>query len=73
MHSRRQIDNLLDEIITQNNRLNNKEEGEQNKTLAKAQLQEIKAQINKITKDGQQAKGLWTDSPEFICKNIFNN
>ena len=73
MHYRRQVDNLLDEIIEENKRLNNKEESKENKTLAKAQLQQIKDQINTLTKDGERAKGLWTDSPEFICKNIFNN
>jgi len=73
MHYRRQVDNLLDEIIEENKRLNNKEESRENKTLAKAQLQQIKDQINTLTKDGERAKGLWTDSPEFICKNIFNN
>lgn len=73
MHYRRQVDNLLDEIIEENKRLNNKEESKENKTLAKAQLQQIKDQINTLTNDGERARGLWTDSPEFICKNIFNN
>ena len=73
MHYRRQVDNLLDQIIEENNRLNNKEETELSKSLIKAELQEIKDQINNLTNSGERAKGLWTDSPEFICKNIFNN
>ena len=73
MHYRRQVDNLLDEIIEENKRLNNKEESKENKTLAKAQLQQIKDQINTLTNDGERAIGLWTESPEFICKDIFSN
>ena len=73
MHYRRQVDNLLDEIIEENKRLNNKEESRENKTLAKAQLQQIKDQINTLTLDGERAIGLWTESPEFICKDIFSN
>tara|TARA_Y100000310_G_scaffold331744_1_gene405895 strand:- start:299 stop:520 length:222 start_codon:yes stop_codon:yes gene_type:complete len=73
MHYRRQVDNLLDQIIEENNKLNNKEETELSKSLIKAELQEIKDQINTLTNDGERARGLWTDSPEFICKNIFNN
>jgi len=73
MHYRRQVDNLLDEIIEENKRLNNKEESRENKTLAKAQLQQIKDQINTLTNDGERAIGLWTESPEFICKDIFSN
>ena len=69
MHYRRQVDNLLDEIIEENKRLNNKEESKENKTLAKAQLQQIKDQINNLTLNGERAKGLWTDSPEFLYRN----
>ena len=36
-------------------------------------LRGLKDQINTLTNDGERARGLWTDSPEFICKNIFNN
>ena len=71
MHSRREVDNLLDQIIEEKNRLNNKEESEPNKILAKAQLQEIKDEINKLTNSGERAKGMWTDSPEFYYKPIF--
>ena len=73
MHCRRQVDNLLDEIIEENKRLNNKEESKENKMLAKAQLQQIKDKINTLTLDGERAIGLWTESPEFIYKNITSN
>ena len=69
MHYRRQVDNLLDEIIEEDKRLNNKKESKENKLLAKAQLQQIKDQINNLTLDGERAKGLWTDSPEFLYRN----
>lgn len=59
MHTRREIDNLLDkmiEIIAQNKE-SNKESRE---------LQEIKDEISRKTLDGKRAKGMWTDSPEFV-------
>lgn len=59
MHTRREIDNLLDkmlEIIAQNK--------ESNKHTA--ELQEIKDEISRKTLDGKRAKGMWTESPEFM-------
>lgn len=63
MHIRREIDNLLDqmnEIIAKNK--------ECNKVAPKndAKLQEIRVQINIKTNNGKYAKGMWTESPEFI-------
>jgi hypothetical protein len=63
MHIRREIDNLLDqmnEIIVKNkksNKLSSKDE---------AKLQEIRVQINIKTNNGKYAKGMWTESPEFV-------
>ena len=31
-----------------------------------AKLQEIRVQINIKTNNGQYAKGMWTESPEFV-------
>lgn len=59
MHIRREIDNLLDkmlEIIAQNK--------ESNKHTA--ELQEIFDEISVKTDNGKRAKGMWTDSPEFM-------
>jgi hypothetical protein len=59
MHIRREIDNLLDkmnEIIAK--------EKESNKNETK--LQEIRVQINIKTDNGKRAKGMWTESPEFV-------
>jgi hypothetical protein len=59
MHIRREIDNLLDEMseIIAKNKKSNKD-----KTL----LQEIKDKISRKTNNGKYAKGMWTDSPEFM-------
>lgn len=38
----------------------------------KADLQEIRVQINTKTNNGKYAKGMWSDSPEFNCTNIYN-
>ena len=61
MHIRREIDNLLDEMseIIAKNKKSNKD-----KTL----LKEIKGKISRKTNNGKYAKGMWTDSPEFIYK-----
>jgi len=61
MHIRREIDNLLDEMseIIAKNKKSNKD-----KTL----LQEIKDKISRKTNNGKYAKGMWTDSPEFMYK-----
>jgi len=59
MHTRREIDNLLDKMnqITANKKTSNKEQEE---------LQNLKEEINKKTNNGKRAKGMWTESPEFI-------
>ena len=59
MHTRREIDNLLDKMnqIIANKKETNKDRGELNK---------IKDEINKKTNHGKYAKGMWTDSPEFM-------
>lgn len=59
MHTRREIDNILDKMseLIANKKLSNKEQEE---------LQNLKQEINKKTNDGKRAKGMWTDSPEFI-------
>ena len=64
MHIRREIDNLLDQMseIIVKNKKSNKD---------KSQLQEIKDQISRKTNEGKYAKGMWTDSPEFNCTNIY--
>lgn len=69
MHTRREIDNLLDkmnQIIEQNNLCN--KAGHQDLVTAEnaTQLQEIKDQINKKTDNGKRVKGMWTNSPEFM-------
>jgi len=59
MHIRREIDNLLDKMIeiTANKKESNKESRE---------LNEIKDEIRRKTDNGKRAKGMWTDSPEFV-------
>ena len=59
MHIRREIDNILDKMndLIANKKLSNKD---------KEQLQNLKDEINKKTNNGQYAKGMWTDSPEFV-------
>ena len=59
MHIRREIDNLLDKM---------------NQIIAKEkecdtpdpELNEIKDEIMRKTDNGKRAKGMWTDSPEFV-------
>ena len=65
MHIRREIDNLLDKMnqIIAKKKLSDKD---------KADLQEIRVQINTKTNNGKYAKGMWSDSPEFNCTNIYN-
>ena len=60
MHTRREIDNILDKMseLIANKKLSNKEQEE---------LQNLKQEINKKTNDGKRAKGMWTESPEFIA------
>ncbi len=73
MHLRREVDAKLDELIAQINELNKKKDGERDnesvsRTLA---IENLKDEITKLTNSGERAKGLWTQSPEFICRNIF--
>ncbi len=58
MHTRREIDNLLDKIseIIAKNKKSNKD---------KTELQKLIDEINIKTDDGKRAKGMWTESPEF--------
>ena len=60
MHTRREIDNLLDKMndLIANKKLSNKD---------KQELQNLKDQINKKTNNGERAKGMWTESPEFLA------
>lgn len=59
MHTRREIDNILDKMseLIANKKLSNKD---------KEELQKLKDQINTKTDNGKRAKGMWTTSPEFI-------
>jgi len=64
MHIRREIDNLLDkmiEIIKQKKSSNNEE-----RKTEENLLKEIKNKIKIKTNNGKYAKGMWTDSPEFL-------
>jgi hypothetical protein len=66
MHIRREIDNLLDEmieIITQK-KSSSKEEREGEEAL----FNHLCETINLKTNNGKYAKGMWTDSPEFMYK-----
>lgn len=58
MHTRREIDNLLDKIseIIAKNKKSNKDNTE---------LQKLIDEIKIKTDDGKRAKGMWTESPEF--------
>ena len=58
MHTRREIDNLLDKIseIIAKNKKSNKD---------KTELKKLIDEINIKTDDGKRAKGMWTESPEF--------
>jgi len=66
MHTRREIDGILDEMleIKAKNKESNKETSED-----KAMLKHLAKTINLKTDDGKRAKGMWTDSPEFIYRN----
>jgi hypothetical protein len=68
MHARREIDHILDNIneIIAKNKTSNKESEDD-----RAMLEHLYATINLKTNDGKYAKGMWTDSPEFNCTNIF--
>jgi len=59
MHTRREIDNLLDKMIqiTAKEKECDKPDPELNK---------IFDEIRRKTDNGKRAKGMWTDSPEFM-------
>tara|TARA_B000000475_G_scaffold206728_1_gene168817 strand:+ start:1260 stop:1460 length:201 start_codon:yes stop_codon:yes gene_type:complete len=63
MHTRREIDHILDEIneIIAKNKKSNKQSSED-----KAMIEHLEQTINLKTDDGKRAKGMWTDSPEFL-------
>lgn len=68
MHARREIDHILDEmneIIAKNKKLNKESEDD------RAMLKHLCETINLKTNNGKYAKGMWTDSPEFNCANIY--
>ena len=59
MHIRREIDNLLDKM----NEITTKEKDSNKDT---AELNKIFDEIKRKTDNGKRAKGMWTDSPEFV-------
>jgi|TARA_B100001094_G_scaffold154857_1_gene149879 hypothetical protein len=67
MHIRREIDNILDDMleIIAKNKKSNKETSED-----KAMIEHLERTINLKTDDGKRAKGIWTDSPEFLVKPL---
>tara|TARA_R100000234_G_scaffold97688_1_gene66066 strand:+ start:148 stop:348 length:201 start_codon:yes stop_codon:yes gene_type:complete len=66
MHIRREIDGILDDMleIIAKNKDSNKEKSED-----KAMIEHLTRTINLKTDDGKRAKGMWTESPEFIYRN----
>ena len=68
MHTRREVDDILDEIneIIAKENDSNKQSPEDT-----AELQELFNQINKKTLNGERAKGMWTDSPEFLAGSLY--
>jgi hypothetical protein len=68
MHARREIDHILDNIneIIAKNKTSNKESEDD-----RAMLEHLYATIHLKPNDGKYAKGMWTDSPEFNCTNIY--
>jgi hypothetical protein len=66
MHIKREIDHILDEIneIIAKNKDSNKEKSED-----KEMIEHLTRTINLKTDDGKRAKGMWTESPEFIYRN----
>ena len=63
MHIRREIDYILDQMleIIEKNKTSNKQNDDD-----KAMIEHLERTINLKTHDGKRAKGMWTDSPEFI-------
>jgi hypothetical protein len=68
MHTRREIDHILDDInkIIAKNKTSNKENEDD-----RAMLEYLYEAINLKTNNGKYAKGMWTESPEFNCTNIY--
>ena len=66
MHIRREIDGILDDMleIIAKNKDSNKEKSED-----KEMIEHLTRTINLKTDDGKRAKGMWTESPEFIYRN----
>ena len=63
MHTRREIDHILDDIIKIIAKIKtSNEESEGDKAL----LNHLYETINLKTDNGKRAKGMWTTSPEFI-------
>jgi hypothetical protein len=68
MHIRREVDHILDEI----NEIIAKEKDSNKQTEEdKAMLEHLTRTINLKTQDGERAKGMWTESPEFLVKSIY--
>lgn len=62
MHIRKEIDEILDqinEIITTSEMQGGIDDQD------KTELQQLFDEINKKTLNGERAKGIWTESPEF--------
>jgi|TARA_B110000495_G_C22926494_1_gene541474 hypothetical protein len=67
MHIRREIDHILDDIIkiiAENKSLNKRSSDD-------LVLKHLIETINLKTKNGKRAKGIWTNSPEFLTKSSF--
>lgn len=64
MHARREIDHILDDI---NKIIAKNKQSKDDKVM----LKHLYATINSKTNNGKYAKGMWTDSPEFNCTNIY--
>jgi len=64
MHIRREIDHILDDIIEliAQKKSSSKEEREGEEVL----FNHLCETINLKTNNGKRAKGMWTDSPEFL-------
>lgn len=63
MHVRREIDHILDnmlELIAKNKTSNKQNDDD------KAMIKHLEQTINLKTDDGKRAKGMWTESPEFM-------
>ena len=65
MHIRREIDHILDEMleIIAKNKKSNKKNSED-----KEMIEHLERTINSKTDNGKRAKGMWTDSPEFLYR-----